>query len=156
MGVEIERKFLVGDPSLEFLVGVPGMAIDQGYLSLDADRTVRVRRASDRGFLTIKGRGLGISRAEFEYEIPIGDVGGLLSLCVGSIVTKTRYRVPAGHGLAFEVDVFGGDNAGLVVAELELPSENAPFARPDWLGREVSHDPSYLNANLAVRPFRDW
>ncbi len=156
MGVEIERKFLVGDPSLEFLVGVPGMAIDQGYLSLDADRTVRVRRAGDRGFLTIKGRGLGISRAEFEYEIPIGDVGGLLSLCVGSIVTKTRYRVPAGGGLAFEVDVFGGDNAGLVVAELELPSENAPFARPDWLGREVSHDPSYLNANLAVRPFRDW
>ena len=156
MGVEIERKFLVGDPSLEFLVGVPGMAIDQGYLSLDADRTVRVRRAGDRGFLTIKGRGLGISRAEFEYEIPIGDVGGLLSLCVGSIVTKTRYRVPAGDGLAFEVDVFGGDNAGLVVAELELPSENAPFARPDWLGREVSHDPSYLNANLAVRPFRDW
>lgn len=154
MGVEIERKFLVAEASI--VDGVAGEAIEQGYLSLDPDRTVRVRVSERRGFLTIKGRTRGVERDEFEYEIPRDDARQLLPLCLGSIVEKRRHRLPAGNGLTWEIDVFEGDNAGLVIAEIELPRAEAEFERPPWLGAEVSSDPRYLNASLAQRPARSW
>ncbi len=154
MGTEIERKFLVAD--LSIVDGVPGTAYRQGYLSTDPDRTVRVRRAGDRGFVTIKGRAEGARRDEFEYAIPVADADELLDrLCLRPLVEKTRYRLAhAGH--TWEVDVFAGDNAGLVVAEVELGSEDEAITRPPWLGDEVTDDPRYLNANLVRRPYRTW
>lgn len=153
MGLEIERKFLVRD--LSVLAGHPGVRLSQGYLSFDPDRTVRVRVAEDGAWLTIKGRGNGISRAEFEYEIPIEEARQLLDFCTGSVVDKTRHRIPhAGH--LWEVDVFHGDNEGLVVAEVELDSEDEAVELPPWIGEEVSEDPRYFNAKLAREPYRDW
>lgn len=153
MGLEIERKFLVR--GLSMLDGHAGVRLAQGYLGFDPDRTVRVRVAEDGAWLTIKGRGQGIRRAEFEYAIPIEEARQLLELCTGSVVDKTRYRIPhAGH--LWEVDVFHGDNEGLVVAEVELGSEDEVVELPDWIGGEVSADPRYLNARLAREPYRDW
>ncbi len=153
MGIEIERKFLVRDRSI--LDGLTGTAFVQGYLSTDPDRTVRVRRAGDRAFLTIKGRSVGAARPEFEYEIPLDDVDALVALCVGSPIVKTRYRIPHGP-LAWEIDVFEGENAGLIVAEIELPSETTAVDPPAWVGLEVTDDPRYFNANLVAHPFRTW
>jgi len=155
MGTEIERKFLVADRSI--VDSVPGMPYRQGYLSEDLDRVVRVRREGQAARLTIKGRGSGVSRPEFEYEIPAAEADVLLeTLCLRPLVEKTRHRIPAGDGLMWEIDVFGGENEGLVVAEIELPSEDAPVPRPAWLGREVTDDPRYLNVNLARNPSRHW
>lgn len=152
MGVEIERKFLVcGDG---WRVGT-GERLVQGYLNRDKARTVRVRLAGAQAFLTIKGVSVGATRAEFEYPIPLDDAQALLALCDGPVIDKTRYRVPVG-GQVWEVDVFAGENAGLVVAELELPHEDAPFERPAWLGAEVTHDARYFNSNLATQPYRRW
>jgi adenylate cyclase len=153
MGIEIERKFLIRD--LSVLATASGTRISQGYLSLDPDRTVRVRLAEDAAWLTIKGRGKGLSRAEFEYEIPIDEARQLLELCLGSVVDKTRHKIShAGH--LWEVDVFHGDNAGLVVAEVELVSEEEAVELPPWIGAEVSDDPRYFNAQLAQQPYQDW
>jgi CYTH domain-containing protein len=153
MGLEIERKFLVRD--LSMLAGHPGVRLAQGYLSFDPDRTVRVRVSEDGAWLTIKGRGKGISRAEFEYAIPEEEARQLLEFCTGSVVDKTRHRIShAGH--LWEVDVFHGDNDGLVVAEVELDSEDEAVELPPWIGAEVSEDPRYFNAKLAREPFRDW
>lgn len=153
MGVEIERKFLVcGDAWRQ---AGTGQRLVQGYLNRDKARTVRVRVAGDAAFLTIKGVSIGATRAEFEYAIPWNDAQALLALCEGPLVDKTRYRIPAGD-VVWEVDEFAGDNAGLVVAEVELPSEDAPFARPDWLGEEVTHDARYFNSNLAQHPYGRW
>ncbi len=153
MGIEIERKFLVRDAAV--LDGIEGVAYRQGYLSLDPERTVRVRRAGDRAFLTIKGRTVGATRAEFEYEIPLDDAEAMFHLCVAPIIEKVRHRVPHA-GRTWEVDVFGGANEGLVVAEVELPSEVAIVVLPPWVGDEVTDDPRYYNANLAGHPYRDW
>jgi adenylate cyclase len=154
MGREIERKFLVVDTSAA--AAVPGVRIRQGYLSTVPERTVRVRRAGDRAFVTIKGRSTRLTRDEFEYEIPPSDADELLDrLCEQPLVEKSRHVVEHG-GRRWEVDVFEGDNAGLVVAEVELPAEDAQVAIPRWVGREVSADPRYLNANLVRRPFRTW
>ena len=152
MAKEIERKFLVKagwQPQDE------GIKIAQGYLSTVPERTVRVRIKGDKGYLTIKGKNQGISRAEFEYEIPIGDAEDLLKLAEQPILSKTRYLEQHGNCL-WEIDVFAGENQGLVVAEVELPDEQADFSRPDWLGKEVSGDVRYYNANLIKKPFSLW
>ena len=153
MAIEIERKFLLRDTS--FLENLPGERICQGYLSDTAGATVRVRLIGEQGFLTVKGRSQGISRSEFEYPIPATDAEQLLAMCSAGRIDKIRYRVPHG-GHLWEVDVFSGANQGLVVAEIELASEDQPFSRPDWLGREVSHDPRYFNSQLSREPFSSW
>jgi adenylate cyclase len=154
MAKEIERKFLViGDG---WRGGAPGTAMRQGYISSQKEHTVRVRLAGDRAFLTLKGVSKGATRDEFEYEIPVADAAAMLSrLCQGPLVEKTRYRVPI-EGLIWEVDVFEGDNEGLVVAEVELEREDQVVVVPPWAGAEVTQDARYYNANLAVRPFRTW
>ena len=152
MAREIERKFLVKNswhPQSE------GVKIAQGYLSTVPERTVRVRLKGEKGYLTIKGKNQGISRAEFEYEIPVGDAEELLKLAEQPILSKTRYLEQHGNRL-WEIDVFAGENQGLVVAEVELPDEQAEFSRPDWLGQEVSGDVRYYNANLIKKPFSLW
>jgi adenylate cyclase len=154
MGREIERKFLVrsADWSRE---ATSARLLRQGYLAIDDGNTVRVRTDGQRAWLTIKGRGEGITRPEFEYEVPVADVAALLALCRDRLVEKIRHLVPVG-ALCWEIDEFTGDNAGLVVAEIELPAEDASFLQPAWLGEEVTGDPRYLNANLAVHPFARW
>ncbi|GAB4280010.1 MAG: CYTH domain-containing protein [Deferrisomatales bacterium] len=154
MGQEIERKFLVrGD---RWKVGARGVPYRQGYLSTDPERTVRVRVVGDRGFLTIKGKPRGIAREEFEYRIPAADAHALLDrLCLKPLIEKTRYRVAVG-GHTWEVDEFAGDNAGLVLAEVELAHPDEEVELPEWVGEEVSHDPRYCNANLVRRPFATW
>ncbi len=152
MAKEIERKFLVKDkwqPQNE------GIKIAQGYLSTVPERTVRVRVKGNQGYITIKGKNRGISRAEFEYEIPLGDAEELLKLAEQPILSKTRYLEQHGDSL-WEIDVFAGDNQGLIVAEVELPHEQADFFRPEWLGEEVSGDVRYYNANLIKNPFSRW
>ena len=152
MGIEIERKFLVVGDAWR---AAPGVPYAQGYLNRDKQRTVRVRVVQQQAWLTIKGANSGAVRAEFEYPIPVADAQQLLALCDGPLVRKLRRKVEhAGH--TWEIDEFQGDNAGLVVAEIELPAEDAAFARPAWLGAEVTHDPRYFNSNLASRPYSTW
>jgi adenylate cyclase len=152
MGIEIERKFLVtGDGWRQG----EGTRYSQGYLNRDARRTVRVRIAGEHAFLTVKGVSTGATRSEFEYAIPASDARQLLRLADGPVIEKIR-RIVVHAGSRWEVDEFFGDNAGLVVAELELESEDQAFARPDWLGREVTDDARYYNSNLAAHPFKDW
>lgn len=153
MGIEIERKFLVHrklwKPQGE------GVRIAQGYLSTDPERTVRVRVKGSKGYLTVKGRNEGISREEFEYEIPLEDAEAMLALCEPSIIEKQRYlEEVVGH--VWEIDVFAGENEGLVLAEIELGHETEGFAMPEWLGDEVSGDKRYYNASLAGHPYREW
>lgn len=153
MATEIERKFLVtGDG---WKSASDGTRIAQGYLSIDADRTVRVRLAGNEAWLTIKGRTEGISRAEFEYPIPPDEARELLKLCLPSVIDKTRHRVPFG-GHVWEVDVFHGDNGGLILAEVELADESVNPELPAWAGAEVSDDPRYYNSSLSKLPFRDF
>ena len=153
MGTEIERKVLVRDPSV--LVGSTGTRYQQGYLSTDPRRTVRVRRAGDRAYLTIKGLSEGATRAEFEYEIPPADAERLLLLREGPLIEKTRHRIDH-DGTTWEIDVFDGENAGLVLAEVEVESEDTPVSIPAWSGEEVTADPRYYNVNLVSHPFRAW
>ena len=152
MAKEIERKFLVKD---SWQPQSAGIKIAQGYLSTVPERTVRVRIKGNRGYLTIKGKNQGISRAEFEYEIPVQDAEELLQLAEQPILVKNRYLEQQGE-FTWEVDVFAGENQGLVVAEIELPAEDAEFSRPAWLGQEVSGDVRYYNANLIKCPFSLW
>jgi adenylate cyclase len=153
MAEEIERKYLVEGAGWR---SGPGTLYRQGYLCSDQARTVRVRVAGDRGFLTIKGETRGISRPEFEYAIPLADAEAMLEgLCARPLVEKTRHVVEhAGH--TWEVDEFHGENAGLILAEVELSNADEVPALPPWVGAEVSSDPRYFNANLAKRPFRSW
>jgi adenylate cyclase len=127
----------------------------QGYLSREPERTVRVRLDGAAGFLTIKGKNAGASRAEFEYPIPLADAEALLQLCLPPLVDKTRYEVVV-DGKRWEIDEFAGANAPLIVAELELGSEAETFTSPPWLGQEVTHDPRYYNSQLAVTPYSLW
>lgn len=153
MASEIERKFLVtGDTWHD---GSPGVRIAQGYLSLDPDRSVRVRLAGEKAWITVKGRSRGITREEFEYPIPPADARELLEMCLPEIIDKTRHRIEFG-GHLWEVDVFHGANEGLVLAEVELAGEEADPALPPWVGVEVSDDGRFYNASLAERPFRDF
>lgn len=154
MGIEIERKFLVGGDGWR-QQAASHTRFSQGYLSRDPARTVRVRIAGDAAFLTIKGATTGATRAEFEYAVPLADAQQLLAMCDGPVVEKVRHLCPF-EGMTWEVDEFLGANAGLVVAEIELDAEGQAFARPAWLGAEVTGDARYVNANLAVRPFTSW
>jgi CYTH domain-containing protein len=152
MAIEIERKFRV--QGTQWRQGA-GVRFSQGYLSSAKERTVRVRIAADAGFLTIKGSNRGASRLEFEYPIPLADAEEMLKLCDGPIIDKIRHVVMI-EQTRWEVDEFLGDNAGLVVAEVELTSEDQAFSRPGWLGAEVTGDPRYYNSNLAARPYSQW
>ncbi len=154
MGKEIERKFLVKGE--DWKKGSRGTVYRQGYLSSAKERVVRVRTIEDKGFLTIKGITKGVSRSEFEYEISAEDAGIMLDgICEKPLIEKKRYKVPVG-GLVFEVDEFFGENAGLVVAEVELQDENQKIDLPAWVGDEVSGDPRYFNSNLIKHPFSKW
>lgn len=146
MGKEIERKFLVVDESFKSLATSSGR-ISQGYLSDNPDRVVRVRIYGDRGYLTVKSRNVGAERKEWEFEIPADEAAEMLAICC-RVVEKTRYIVPADNGLKWEVDVFGGRNEGLVVAEIELPAPDTRFERPSFVGEEVTGNPAYYNSNL--------
>jgi CYTH domain-containing protein len=153
MALEIERKFLVD--AEKWQPNVPETLLCQGYLSIDPNPTVRVRIAGDKAFLTIKGRTETISRPEFEYEIPVADANEMLKLAISNSVEKIRYEVMY-EGFLWEVDVFSGRNEGLIIAEIELESENQDFARPDWLLDEVSGDRRYYNSYLSEHPFQEW
>ncbi|HQO49309.1 MAG TPA: CYTH domain-containing protein [Bacteroidales bacterium] len=155
MAQEIERKFLVeGDFKA---VAIKATRITQGYLSSVPERTVRVRIKGDKGYITIKGIGSdsGASRYEWEKEIPITEVEELLKICEPGVIDKTRFLVKAGAH-TFEVDEFYGDNEGLVVAEVELSSEDEGFFKPEWLGKEVTGDVKYYNSMLMKNPFKKW
>ena len=152
MGVEIERKFTV---RADFCPQGAGTEMAQGYLSRDPQRTVRVRLAGGRGYLTVKGETRGMVRAEYEYEIPPTDARAMLALCDSPLVEKTRYVMDAA-GRRWEVDVFHGANDGLVVAEVELPSETAEVTLPAWVEREVTGEKRYYNSSLIVHPYHSW
>lgn len=154
MAKEIERKFLIKrelwQPQNQ------GQEIRQGYLSLDPERTVRVRTKGAKGYLTIKGKNQGISRTELEYEIPYEEACQMLEeLCLRPLVEKTRYLEQHGQQL-WEIDIFAGDNEGLAVAEAELPSEDTALALPIWIDREVSGEARYYNSNLIKLPYKNW
>jgi CYTH domain-containing protein len=154
--IEIERKFLV--TSTEFIKeAIRQSRIVQGYLSSNPERTVRVRVKGDKGFLTIKGIGnkSGLSRFEWEKEIPLADAEQLLLLCEQGIIDKIRYEVAVSNHL-YEVDVFSGANEGLIIAEIELSNENESFEKPNWLGMEVTNDNRYYNAYISKNPFKNW
>ncbi len=153
MANEIERKFRV-DPS--WRPDGEGVRFEQGYLSSHPERAVRVRVDGTHAKLTIKGTTTGVTRAEFEYDIPLADATAMLrDLCEKPHITKRRHVIMH-EGKRWEVDVFEGENAGLVIAELELASEDEPFARPPWLREEVSDDPRYYNSNLVKSPYSTW
>lgn len=153
MGVEIERKFLVKSDQWRNLA--QGELYRQGYIPT-LESTVRIRVIRDRGFLTIKGKTQGISRAEFEYEIPIEDATQMLDqLCKPPLIEKYRHKIEL-NGLVWEVDEFLGANRGLTIAEVELKSANHAIELPEWIGEDVSHDPRYYNSNLAQHPYTTW
>lgn len=156
MHIETERKFLVRNMDFKGLT-TASHRMKQGYIAHENGRSVRVRISDDKGFLTIKGPSKnGISRLEWEKEISIQDAEDLFLLCQKGIIEKTRYIVPAGGGRFFEVDEFYGDNEGLVMAEIELGSEDEAFTKPSWLGEEVTGDRRFYNASLAVYPYNKW
>jgi len=161
MGIEIERKFLLSDDSWRDAV-TESERMAQGYLVSaqalhdgTARASVRVRRAGERAWLNIKSAQLGIERAEFEYSVPIADAEQMLTELCDGVLQKIRHHVTV-DGVLFEIDEFFGENAGLVVAEVELPSTDAAFPRPAWLGREVSHLARYYNVNLIAHPYARW
>ena len=152
---EIERKFLVKDT--EFLKEIKGSKISQAYIFNEKTKgTLRVRIYGDQAFLTLKGKTQGISRSEFEYEIPLEDAKAMIAeFSDNQLIEKLRYEIPQKR-LKWEVDVFTGKNEGLIIAEIELDSEDQEFDRPEWLGEEVSHDKRYINALLIQNPYQDW
>lgn len=153
---EIERKFLVKDDFKPFVT--KQTKIVQGFLSTVPERTVRVRIKDTQGFLTIKGIGnaSGASRYEFEKEISVQEAQDLMAICEPGVIDKTRFIVPADNGLVFEVDEFYGENEGLTVAEIEIPSEDTSFTKPEWLGEEVTGDVKYFNSMLMKNPYKNW
>lgn len=154
MALEIERKFLVTDDTWRGLS--EGTLYRQGYLPTQDKTTVRVRVAGDRGFFTIKGPSRGISRSEYEYEIPLADAEAMLAeLCRPPLIEKCRYKIAIADHI-WEVDEFLGENQGLILAEIELGSETETFTQPAWIGQEVSHDARYRNAYLAKYPYSTW
>jgi CYTH domain-containing protein len=153
---EIERKFLV--TSTEFLSeSKKSNRIVQGYLNSNPERTVRIRIKGTQGFITIKGKGneSGTTRFEWEKEIEVTEAEQLFLLCEDGVIDKVRYEIPFGKHL-YEVDVFEGDNTGLIIAEIELEDENESFEKPNWLGQEVTGDDRYYNASLSVSSYKNW
>jgi adenylate cyclase len=155
MGKEIERKYLVQSDAWRDRVQSTEH-YQQGYLSTEEERSVRVRVGKRKAFFTIKGKATGQTRAEFEYPLPLKDANQLLEhLCVKPLITKTRHTVQA-NGLTWEIDEFSGENSPLILAELETKSDQAPKQKPPWVGEEVTHDPRYLNINLVAHPYSMW
>ena len=156
MAQEIERKFLVKADFKTF--SQKKIYIKQGYLSVVPERTVRIRITDKNAYITIKGKASknGVSRYEWEKEIPINEADELFKLCEYSIIEKTRFIIPANDNLFFEVDEFYGDNEGLIIAEIELPSEGTAFTKPDWLGKEVTGIDKYYNSMLVKMPYKNW
>lgn len=154
MAKEIERKFLViGDKWREL---AKGTHYRQGYLNSIKERTVRIRTINDKAYLTVKGPTVGVTRMEFEYEIPYNDCIEMLdNLAEKPIIEKTRYKIKADN-LVWEIDEFFGVNDGLIVAEVELQSEEQKFEKPEWIGEEISGDPRYFNSNLVNNPYTTW
>lgn len=150
---EIERKFLVDIE--KWNPQGKGIKITQGYLSVDSERTVRVRIANEKSFLTIKGKSIGISRTELEYEIPLDDAGILMQMCLDIPIEKIRYKDKV-NGLLWEVDAFEGENRGLVLAEIELENEEQEVELPAWILEEVSHDHRFFNSWLSKHPYSSW
>jgi len=154
--IEIERKFLVSSEAFK-KVSKTSTRIVQGYLNSNPERAVRVRIKGEKGFLTVKGKSnnTGTSRYEWEKEINVVEAEQLLALCEQGKIEKIRYEIPSGNHI-FEVDVFSGENQGLILAEIELNQEDEPFLKPDWLGKEITGDIRYFNSNLVKNPFRFW
>ncbi|MCC6290263.1 MAG: CYTH domain-containing protein [Chitinophagaceae bacterium] len=155
MSLEIERKFLLNHHKWNALAKPKGKLYRQGYLLNDVYKTIRVRLGDEHAFITIKGKTAGITRSEFEYNIPLTDAKQLLDNFSVNEISKARYNIYYKDKL-WEIDVFHGDNEGLIVAEIELESEDEQFEIPDWITEEITHDPRYYNANLAVLPFKNW
>ena len=153
---EIERKFLVKNDSYKNLATVQ-KKIAQGYLNTNPERTVRVRIANEKGFLTIKGKGndSGMTRFEWEKEILIEEASAFFLLCEKGVIKKTRFEIPVGNHL-YEVDEFYGENEGLIMAEIELSHEIESFEKTDWLGMEVTNNERYYHAYLSKNPFKSW
>ncbi len=181
MGIEIERKFLVTDDSWE-KPHIKGCQIKQGYLKNSSETTVRIRVMGEKGYITVKGRvksafkdtsyvkkdgdaaeknitnsknNITIAKLEFEYEIPLNDALEMLELCEKPLIEKMRYKIDF-MGFEWCIDLFEGDNQGLIIAEIELQTEEQQFIKPSWAGEEVSGDPRYLNSNLIKKPFSNW
>ena len=154
MSTEIERKFLITGDAWRSIGS--STVFRQGYLSTVKERTVRVRAAGDQGLITVKGITIGATRTEFEYPIPLADADAMLDeLCEQPIIEKTRHVVEV-DGTTWEIDEFSGVNEGLIVAEVELDSEDQAFTMPEWIGEEVTKDPRYFNANLIAHPYTEW
>ncbi|MBP6562494.1 MAG: CYTH domain-containing protein [Neisseriaceae bacterium] len=153
MNIEIERRFLIHNDAWRGLGTFT--LLQQGYLSVDPDRTVRVRTANNQGWLTLKSAISTVSRHEFEYEIPVAEAQAIMHNMCPLTVAKYRHLIEFG-GFTFEVDEYLGENAPLIVAEIELPSEDTPFERPEWLGEEITHDPRYTNSHLSKNPYARW
>ena len=155
MATEIERKFLVINDDWRATADA-GMDCIQGYFTTNKECSIRVRLTGDEANLNIKSATLGVARSEYDYAIPARDAGEMLRyLCIQPLIEKKRYHVRH-DGHLWEIDVFSGANAGLVVAEIELAHINEPFSRPAWLGAEVSHDPRYYNVCLVQHPYKNW
>ena len=154
MAIEIERKYLVQGTAWKNAAN--NARYRQGYLSTTKERTVRVRTVENKGYLTIKGASTGCSRTEYEYEIPVVDANEMLdSICVKPLIEKIRHKVTyAGH--IWEIDEFFGDNRGLIIAELELISEDQKIELPDWVAEEVTGDVRYFNSSLVKNPYKNW
>lgn len=154
--IEIERKFLVNSMAFKE-VAFSKKRIQQGYLSSVPERTVRIRIKENKAYITVKGSSneSGLSRFEWENEIPVNEATALLKLCEKGIIDKTRFEIKVNNHV-FEVDEFYGDNEGLIIAEIELKDENETFEKPEWLGKEVTNDNRYYNSYLSKNPFVNW
>ena len=149
MGIEIEHKYLVVNDNYKSLA-TKAIHIKQGYLNRNPDRTVRIRIANEKGFLTVKGRNKGDKRLEFEYEIPLDEANKIIELAEPGIVEKTRFIVPY-EGLIWEIDEFHGDLKGVVTAEVELPESDHYYLKPSFIGEDITGNPNYYNSNLKVK-----
>ncbi|MBP3354147.1 MAG: CYTH domain-containing protein [Bacteroidales bacterium] len=155
MGKEIERKFLI--KSDEYKINTQYSYLQQGYLSKQKERVVRVRVKDDKGYITIKGKNDGATRVEYEYTIPSSDANEIIeNLCQKPVIEKRRYYYNSDDGHLWEIDEFLGDNEGLVVAEIELTDETETFNKPQWVGEEVTGDEKYYNSNLIENPYKNW
>ncbi|MBL4677027.1 MAG: CYTH domain-containing protein [Mucilaginibacter sp.] len=155
MGIEIERKFLINHEKWNKLDKPTGKLYKQGYILNEENRTVRIRVTDNAAYITLKGKSEGISRSEYEYQIPKDNGEQILEQFAISSLEKTRYNINY-NGHLWEIDVFDGDNKGLIVAEIELENEDEPFEKPDWVTEEVSYDSRYTNALLSIKPYNSW
>lgn len=155
MATEIEHKYLVNLDIWKSIIPKISFEIRQAYLQTDPEKTIRIRTKGKHGFITIKGKNVGASRLEFEYEIPIADANELINKFCSNLIEKTRHIVTH-EGNDWEVDEFKGLNDGLIVAEIELTDESEKYSIPNWVGKNVTDDLRYANSNLTIKPFKSW